>query len=389
MQRQELAQGVAANTISLMLGHPDPTTLFTPKFQDAVMRVLTSPQRHQPLQYGPEQGTPALIESLVSKIKREQTISLNTDQLMLTAGSTQAIDMIARLLIKPGDSVIVEAPSYVDALHVFRDHGAELYSVPMDDQGLIPEILERLLKQLHIQGKPPRLLYTIPNFHNPTGVSLSEQRCIEILQLARQYQLVIVEDDVYRDLVFESSVPPSFLALAESGEVLSIGSFSKTLAPGLRLGWVVGSPEVIRRFVQCGVTEMGGGANPFAAQIVTEYCNLGYWETHITHLQHLYRSRRDVMLAALNQYMPEGITWTRPAGGFFIWLSLPENIRAWDVKQRVFERGVLVSSGEGFFVNPIEGEHNLRMTYSFAQPEAIKMGIKIAADTIRSQMPRE
>jgi 2-aminoadipate transaminase len=343
MPSQELAQGVAANTISLMLGHPDPATLFTPEFQEAVMRVLASPQPYQSLQYGPEQGTPALVEYLVAKIKREQAISPGIDQLLLTSGSTQAVDMIARLLIKPGDPVIVEAPSYVDALHVLRDHGAELYSIPIDERGLIPETLKSLLEQLNDQGNLPRLLYTIPNFHNPTGVSLSEERRIKILQLARQYHFVVVEDDVYRDLTFEGTVPQSFFALAEGDEVLSIGSFSKTLAPGLRLGWLAGSKDAIRHFVQCGVIEMGGGANPFAAQIVAEYCNLGHWEEHIQYLQRLYRSRRDVMLAALDQYMPEGVTWTRPAGGFFIWVSLPQNIPAQTIKKLALERDVLCS----------------------------------------------
>lgn len=388
MQNQELAQGVTANTISLMLGHPDPATLFTPAFQDAVTRVLTSSQPHQSLQYGPEQGTPALIDYLVAKIAREQAISLNADQLMLTAGSTQAVDMIARLAVKQGDAVIVEAPSYADALHVFRDHGAELYSVPMDDNGLIPEALGQLLNHLSTDGKPPRLLYTIPNFHNPTGISVSEERRTEIIQMARQHQFMIVEDDVYRDLAFESVIPLSFLALAEDTEVLSIGSFSKTLAPGLRLGWLVGTSELIRRFVQCGTIQMGGGANPFAAQIIAEYCTCGYWEAHIETLQRLYRSRRDVMLAALGQYMPQGVTWTRPAGGFFIWVSLPDSIQARDVKQQALERDVLVSFGGGFFVNPADGAHNLRLTYSFAPPEDIEAGVRILGEVVENRLHR-
>jgi 2-aminoadipate transaminase len=381
MQSYQMAQGVTDNTISLMLGHPDPTTLLTPELQTAINRVLASPKPYQSLQYGAEQGTPGLIDYLVAKINREQASSINSDQLILVAGSTQAVDMIARLFTEPGDAVIVEAPSYVDALHVFYDHGVELYSSPMDENGLIPEDLEKLLKRLQAGGKPPRLLYTIPNFHNPTGFSLCLERRNEIAQLAERYKFMIVEDDVYRDLIFEGTTPPSFLTL--SGETMSIGSFSKTLAPGLRLGWLAGPSEIIERILHCGTIEMGGGANPFTAQIVAEYCYLQYWEQHIHYLQQLYCGRRDIMMAALDQYMPRNITWTRPSGGFFVWVTLPENIQARDVKQQAFERGVLVSSGEGFFVNPTQGEHNLRLTYSFAQPEEIKVGVRILGEIVR------
>lgn len=382
MQSHPSAQGVTANTISLMLGHPDPTTLFTPEFQDAVQRVLTSAQPYQPLQYGAEQGVPALIDYLVEKFNREQPITISADQIMVVAGATHAVDMIARLYASGGDAVIVEAPSYVDALHVFRDHSVELYSTPIDEQGLIPDALEQILRRLEGEDKPARFLYTIPNFHNPTGVTLSEARRVEILRLARQYQLMIVEDDVYRDLTFDSVAPPSLLALAQDVPVLHIGSFSKTLAPGLRLGWLIGSGEAIRRFVQCGTTEMGGGSNPFTAQIVAEYCQLGRWETHVAHLRYCYRARRDVMLAALNQYMPEGVEWTKPAGGFFIWVTLPEHIQARTVKAQALQRSVLVAAGEGYFVNPPEGEHNLRLTYSFALPEDIEAGVRILGEVI-------
>ncbi len=388
MQSHPIAQGVTANTISLLLGHPDPATLFTPEFQDAVHRVLTSPHPHQPLQYGVEQGTPALIDYLVEKFNREQPISISADQVMVVAGSTHAVDMIARLYTRPGETVIVEAPSYVDALHIFRDHGVELYSTPIDEQGLVPDALQQLVKRLHGDNKPPRFLYTIPNFHNPTGVTLSEARRVEILRLARQYQLMIVEDDVYRDLAFDSAVPASLLAMSEDAPVIHIGSFSKTLAPGLRLGWLIGSAEAIQRFVHCGTSEMGGGANPFTAQIVAECCRLGYWEAHIAHLQQLYRTRRDAMLSALDHCMPDGVKWTKPAGGFFIWLTLPENVQAQEVKAQALQRGVLVASGEGYFVHPKEGERNLRLTYSFAPPEDITTAIKIIAEIIESQMNR-
>ena len=186
--------------------------------------------------------------------------------------------------------------------------------------------------------------------------------------------MLIVEDDVYRDLSFEGEVPDSFYALAKGKQVFSIGSFSKTLAPGLRLGWLVGSEESIQNCVNCGVAQMGGGANPFVARMVAEYCQSGALEKHIYRLQSLYKTRCDVALAALSQYMPSDTKWTCPKGGFFIWLSLPDNVFAQDVKRLALQEGVLISVGEGFFVNPGDGEHNLRLAFSCASLKRLKPG---------------
>ena len=381
MQNNTLSQGTTANTISLRVGFPDPNSLDTPPFKEAARRVLASPDLFKALQYGEEQGNFALINYLVEKINREQNISVGPNQLMV-AGSTHAVDMIAPLYTKPGGSVIVEAPTYADALHIFRDHGVKLHSVGVDENGIIVEALQQLLEGLSGTQSPPRLLYTIPNFHNPTGVTLNEQRRVQILQLARQYDLTIVEDDVYRDLGFDTPIPPSFFALADSVNTIQIGSFSKTLAPGLRLGWIIASAETIQEFVGCGTTQMGGGANPFAAQIVAEYCQQGHWDTHIEQLRSLYRQRRDIMLAALALYMPPEVSWTKPSGGFFVWVTLPEHVPALVVKQRASERGVLVASGEGYFVNPGAGKHNLRLTYSFASLSDIETAVRILSEIV-------
>ena len=390
MTANDLPQGMTQNTISLLLGHPDPATLLTPEMRNAMQRVISSPQAYTALQYGPEQGTQSLINFLVEKINREQGLSVQPANLMLVAGATHAIDMLTRLYARPGEVVLVEAPTYVDAIHIFRDHQVELYAIPTDEDGLIPSELEKQLALLHSSGKFPRILYTIPNFHNPTGCTLPEERRSEIIGLAGHYGFLIVEDDVYRDLSFEGAAPASFYALAHGDQVLSIGSFSKTLAPGLRLGWLLGSADAIQRCIDCGTTQMGGGANPFAAQIVAEYCRSGYWEAHISHLQSLYKIRRNVALSALSQYMPPDVRWTHPAGGFFIWLSLPETVFAQDVKRMALQEGVLLAAGEGFFVHPSDGQHNLRLAYSCATPGDIETGIRTLAQVIqRARMVEE
>jgi 2-aminoadipate transaminase len=382
MTSNDLPQGMIQNTIGFRFGHPDPETLLTPELREAMQRVISSPRAYTALQYGAEQGTQSLIDFLVEKINREQGLSLQPGNLMVIAGSTHGVDMLARLYARPGGVVLVEAPTYVDAIHVFRDHRVELCSVPMDEQGLIPSELEKRIVQLHSSGTFPSILYTIPNFHNPTGSTVSEARRIKIIELARQYSFLIVEDDVYRDLSFEGAVPASFYALAGGKQVFSIGSFSKTLAPGLRLGWLAGSEEAIQNCVNCGTMQMGGGANPFVASMVAEYCQSGSLEKHVLQLQSLYKMRRDVALTALGKYMPAGVRWTHPSGGFFIWLSLPETVIAQDVRSQALEEGVLVSAGEGFFVNPVDGEHNLRLAFSCATPGDIDAGIKILAQVI-------
>jgi 2-aminoadipate transaminase len=327
-----------------------------------------------------------LIELIADRLNRTQHLSLPPENMMVVAGSTHAVDMLARLYAKPGDTILVEAPSYADALHIFRDHHLNLHAIPMDEDGLLPDALEEQLIQLQRSGTVPSLLYTIPNFHNPTGRTLPEARRLEIIKLAQRYGFLIVEDDVYRDLAFEEHVPTSFYALAKGQQVASIGSFSKTLAPGLRLGWLTSSPQIIERCINCGTTQMGGGASPFTAHLVAHYCRSGAFEQHLQSLQTLYKKRRDVALSALSSSMPTSVEWTHPMGGFFIWLKLPDQVFASQVKQMARERGVLVGSGEGFFVNPVDGAHHLRLAYSCASPEQIEAGISILGQVIEESI---
>jgi 2-aminoadipate transaminase len=256
----------------------------------------------------------------------------------------------------------------------------------MDEEGLLPAALAEQIERLHARGAAPCLLYTVPTFHNPTGRTLSEARRREIIELARRYHFWIVEDDVYRDLSFTGAVPPSFYTLAGGKQVLSIGSFSKTLAPGLRLGWLVAPEEEIQRCVECGTTCMGGGANPLVAHMVAEYARSGAWEAHIQMLRALYQERRDGALAALNRFMPAEVTWTQPQGGFFLWPGLPAHLQAQEIKQAALQQGLAVSAGDGFFVNPADGARHLRLTYSCASPADIQTGIQILARIIRERL---
>jgi DNA-binding transcriptional MocR family regulator len=380
----DLPQGTTPHTIALRLGHPDPTTLLTPELRAAMYQVIGAPQAAAALQYGAEPGVQGLREALVEKINREQHLSVQVEHLMIVAGSTHAVDLLARLYGRSAGVVLVESPTYADALHVFHDHQLEVCAVAMDEEGLIPSALEQQVARLRARGKTPAFLYTVPTFHNPTGRTLPEARRVEILRIAESAGFMIVEDDVYRDLSFEGRVPASFYALARGRQVVSVGSFSKTLAPGLRLGWLLSEAEIVQRCVECGTTQMGGGANPFVAHMVAAYCRGGAWEPHIQRLHALYKTRRDCALAALSQYMPAGVTWTHPAGGFFVWLTLPAHVLAREVKRLALEQGVEVAAGEGFFAQPEEGARHLRLTYSCASPDDIETGIRVLARVIQA-----
>jgi 2-aminoadipate transaminase len=385
---QELPQGVLPGTISLVFGHPDPTTLPVDGLRAAAEAVLRGSQARLALQYGPEQGTPVLIDYLLKKLNREEGLGLTGDNLMLVAGSVHAVDMIARLYAGHEGVVLVEAPTYHDALHVFGDHGVDLCPVRIDGDGIVVEALAAQLALLQREGKPPRLLYTIPNFQNPSGVTLSTARREAVLELGREHGFLVVEDDVYRDLAFEGEVPPSFYALSGGQGVLRVGSFSKIVAPGLRLGWLIAAPEHIQRCVNCGTSQMGGGANPFTAHVVAEFCRAGHLEPQIARLRQVYRCRRDVTLAALERHMPPGVNWTRPRGGFFLWLTLPEGTSVGPLQEAARQRGVLFVPGPGFFVGG-GGERNLRLAFSFVPPDEIERGVAILAQAIGEVMKQK
>jgi len=378
-----LPQGILPGMISLVFGHPDASTLPVEDLCTSAGTVLQSPLSRSALAYGAEQGAPALIEYLMNKLNREEGLSLTHDNLMVVAGSTAAVDMIARLYDGRDGVVLVEAPTYHDALHVFRDHGVDLRGVPVDKEGLIVEALQEQLAALRQESKTPRLLYTVPNFQNPTGVTLTTARREAILELAREHGFLIVEDDVYRDLVLEGDVPPSFYALANGRGVLRIGSFSKILSPGLRVGWLIAEPEHIERCVECGVMQMGGGASPFAAHVVAEYCRAGHLEPHIVKLRQVYRQRCEVTLQALENHMPAGVTWTHPRGGFFVWLTLPEGIQIGLLRETARAQGVLFVPGPGFFAQG-GGERNLRLAFSFVPLDEIERGVAILAQAIHT-----
>ena len=243
--------------------------------------------------------------------------------------------------------------------------------------------MAEVLRNLSRRGDRASFLYTIPSFQNPSGITLAAVRRAEVLRLAAQYDLLLVEDDVYRDLAYEAQPPPSFYALDAGKRVLRIGSFSKILAPGVRMGWLITAPDQLTRLVGCGLLNMGGGANPLMANILATYCHQGYLEPHIELLRAAYRERRDLALRALASHMPEGVRWTHPGGGIFLWISLPEPMRSSDVAERARRAGLWIPSGDPFFAEEPTGQC-LRLAFSYVAPDRIVQGIETLAQIVRA-----
>ena len=368
--------------ISFVLGLPDPATFPVDVLQEAACSVLQN-NGDVALQYAPEQGYGRLIDYLIEKWQRDEQQTITRDHVTLSFGSTDAVSMLSLLLTCPGDTVLVEAPSYRDTLHLFRDHGLQLVQVPMDGQGLKPDTLRATLQRLRSEGVYPRFLYTIPTFQNPSGVTLDLPRRKEVIALAAEYGFLIVADDVYRDLAYHSSVPPALGALDVEGDrVITVGSFSKLLAAGLRLGWIIANPQIITKVYDSGTRAMGGGANPLISHMVAHLCQTGYLEHHIDYLQEVYRNRRDVMLAALDRFMPKSVSWNRPEGGYFIWLTLPPHLSATELVQAADVEGVTCLAGPAFYAGE-GGDNHIRLAFSYVPADKIEAGISQLAQTIK------
>jgi len=371
-------------TISFVLGLPDPATFPLAELEQAT-RLTLAQTGEIALQYAPEQGYGRLIDFLIDKWRADEGAAITRANVTITLGSTDAVNLLCRALGHPGSVVLVEAPSYRDTLHLFRDHGFRLVQLPVDDQGLQVDALRDSLDGLESEGVKPSFLYTIPSFQNPSGVTLSLARRRELLAAAREHDLLVVADDVYRDLCFEADPPPALGALDPTGErVITVGSFSKILAAGLRLGWVIAPPAVIDRLVSSGVRAMGGGANPFVSHVVARFCAQGHLQSHIAHLCEVYRRRRDVMLRALESHMPEFISWSRPAGGYFIWLNLPSLLSADRVARAADEAGINCLSGTGFYARG-GGDDHLRLAFSYVPISKIEEGVVLLAQVIARQ----
>ncbi|HEU5298866.1 MAG TPA: PLP-dependent aminotransferase family protein [bacterium] len=382
--RELLKLTQAKNIISFAGGLPDPATFPVEELKAITLAVLErEPQRA--LQYGPTEGDARLRGELVKWMAKDG-IRATADQVLITIGSQQGLDLIGRVFLDPGDIVLVERPSYMAALQVFRSYRAEMVGVELDDDGLRPDRLEETLARLERSGRRAKLLYVVPDFQNPSGVTLAAGRREQILALAGAHRLLVVEDNPYRELRFEGSAPPPLAALDRDGRVIYLSTFSKTLCPGLRIAWIAAQDELIKSFVTAK-QGMDLCCPAFTQAIAAEFCARGHLLGRVAPIAALYRRKRDVMLAALAREMPEGVTWTHPAGGLFLWLRLPEGMDGEQMlRAAIEEEAVAYVVGSGFYADG-GGKNTMRLNFSFPSEADLEEGIRRLARLVRRRLP--
>lgn len=311
-----------SGAIDLGWGHPDPALL---DVEGVGLAAAAALRRYgaDALTYGHGAGPGPLIEWLGGRLGEVDADAPGGSETLITAGNSWAIDQVATLLADPGDVVLVESPTYHLAVRILRDHPLRLVPIPSDGDGLIVEAIPAALAAERAAGRRVRLLYTVPTFNNPTGVSLSADRRAALVALAAREGFVVLEDDAYRELAYDGPPPASLWSGAPRGTVVRIGSFAKSLAPGLRVGFLTADAPTVARFVEGGLLDSGGGISHFAALVVAEYGRSGAYAANVEHLRAAYRERRDALLDDLGREMPTGTAWTRPGGGYFVWLTLP------------------------------------------------------------------
>ncbi len=329
------------------------------------------------LQYSTTEGYDPLRQYLVDDY-RSRGINIGLENLQITGGSQQALDFIGRIFINNGDKVLVESPTYLGALQAWNAYGPEYVTIQTDDDGMQVDDLEEL-----IVSQKPKFIYVLPNFHNPMGVSLTIERRKKIVELSHKYNVPLVEDDPYGKLIFEGEMLPSIAAFDcayrtgsddFNGNVIHTSTFSKILAPGLRIGWAIGPTEVIKKMTQA---KQGADlqCSTFDQYVAYELVAGDWLPDHIETIKRVYKERRDTMLQAFEDFMPEGTTWTTPAGGLFLWLRLPEGCDALELFPKAVEERVAYVPGMPFY--PIDGPRNtMRLNFSAAQPEKIREGVR-------------
>jgi 2-aminoadipate transaminase len=369
------------DVISLAGGLPAPELFPIDEYRRAFEWVLES-DGALALQYGPSEGYRPLRTFLAQRLSG-RGMRCTADDVLITNGSQQALDLIGRILLDPGDTVMVEKPTYLGALQAFNQYQATYQVVPMDDDGMQIDEAERLLARASGNGRPIKLIYAIPNFQNPTGRSLSRARRRQLVDLASRYGVPIVEDDPYGELRYEGEHLPSLKSLDASGGVMYLGTFSKILAPGLRLGWVVASPqamEVLLHGKQPADLHTGMVQQMATYEVTTRE---GFLEGQVERIKAFYKERRDVMLRAIEEHFPADAHFTRPAGGMFVWAELPMMVDTRELLVEAVKQKVAFVPGQGFHPDN-SGTNTMRLNFSNVPPDQLREGVRRLGAAIRS-----
>lgn len=371
--------------ISFAGGLPDPD-LFP---SDEVARIMydvvkTSPK--ESLQYGTTEGQKCLKDELIKLLKETEEIDVQSENLLVVSASQQALDMTARVFLNRGDAIITASPTYLGALQAFEASGADVFGAESDDYGVTVAGIEKRLRQLQAAGRVCKFIYLVPDFQNPTGTTIPQERRVEILKLAEKYSTLIVEDSPYRQVRFEGQAPQTFYRLDQGrGNVLTLFTFSKVFVPGFRLGFVVAPAEIIHKFVILKQA-MDLCTAPVLQLATAAYLKGGHLLRHVEAVVNVYRKKRDFMLQMLAKYMPQCVKWTRPEGGLFLWVTLPEHIDTQAMLKTALEQQVAYVAGVDFYPPRDARRNDFRMNFSYSSFEQIEEGIKRLAKTIEKYL---
>ena len=372
--------------ISLAGGFPDTKTFGEEAFREIANNIAADSA--QALQYSPTGGLEAVKDVIVDVMAAEGTPARQED-VFTTTGAQQGLDLVGKVFLNEGDAILAEGPTYAGALNAFAAYKPRILHVPMDRAGIIPVAAREGLKKARKQGLHVKFIYTVPNFQNPTGVTLIAERRRELLTIAREFDLVVVEDNPYGMLRFEGEPLPTLAALEQEDggdvdRVVYLGTFSKIFAPGVRLGWVHAQPGILHK-INVGKQGADLCSSTLSQMMISSYFQNADWRAYVKRLTGLYRKRRDTMLDALSEFMPDEVTWTHPAGGLFVWATLPSYLDATAMLPQAVKRNVAYVPGEGFYANGA-GKNCMRLNFSFVEPEKIRRGIELLAEVVRERM---
>ncbi|MGB9833130.1 MAG: PLP-dependent aminotransferase family protein, partial [Caldisericum exile] len=369
--------------ISLAGGMPDPT-LFPKEILGEIAKDVTVNHGGKALQYGPTEGIQPLRETIVNLAHKEGIDSVAIENVLVTTASQQGLDLVGRIFVDPGDTILVEAPTYVGGLQAFHAVQANFVTVPLDEDGLNTDALQSTLDDLANKGINPKFIYVIPNFQNPAGVTMTLERRKKLLDISHKSNLIILEDDPYGDIYFEGEKLPSLIELDKIGNVIALRTFSKILAPGLRLGWIIADTEVIKKI---SIAKQGADlCSPSLTQYIADkFIRDGHLDSYLELVRKNYKIKKDAMLSALEKYFPAGCSWTKPHGGMFVWASVPEYIDTDALFIEAVQEKVAYVIGSAFYPYG-EDKHHMRLNFTLSTPEQIDEGIRRLGNLLKKKI---
>jgi 2-aminoadipate transaminase len=368
--------------ISFAGGLPGPETFPVKDIEDISCKVLRE-KGAIALQYGPTEGEKPFREEIAKWLNRENE-KVKPDNILVTSGSQQGLDIISKIFLDPKDIAIVELPSYIGGIQAFTAYRAKMIGVPQDDKGIRTDLLKDVLEKLTKRRKKPKFIYVVPDFQNPSGITMTLERRKKLLELVYQYEVPLVEDSPYRDLRYKGESVPAIHSMDKENQVIVLGTFSKLLCPGLRLAWLMAPVEWMDRIV-VAKQSMDLCSPSFTQLIAAEYMHRGLLPRQVENIRRLYGKKLDAMLKALDEYMPEGVEWSRPEGGLFLWVKLPKKMSANDLFPKAIENKVAYVVGSAFHCNG-KGQNTMRLNFSYSSAEQIDEGIKRLAKMIDENM---